>query len=158
MRSHIPELATLENQLSQWQEGRQKLVQAMRTRAEKEAPSLFGEDELDVGRQLILAEAENAGRSGQAHFDDKWTLEIRDDGNLWFGAFLLGKWHLQQNNGDVEAVRHDLMEILRAVDDWDEVRTYQQLPNIQPTLQQYDELLVRINLAPSLTGKCELCS
>lgn len=158
MRSHVPELAALEDQLSQWQEGRQKLMQAMRRRAEREAASLFGEDESDVGAQLMSAEAESARRSGQPHFDDNWTLEMRDDGNLWFGAFDLGKWHLQQNDSDVEAIRRDLMEILRAVDDWDEVRAYQQLPNIESALQKYDELLARISLASSLMGKCELCS
>jgi hypothetical protein len=158
MRSHVPKLAALEDQLSQWQEGRQELIQAMRRRAEREAGSLIGKDRLDVGVQLMSAEAESAGRSGQPHFDDKWTLEMRDDGNLWFGAFDLGKWHLQQNGGDLEAIRRDLMEILRAVDDWNEVRAYQQLPNIQSALQEYDELLARISLASSLTGKCELCS
>jgi hypothetical protein len=157
MRSHVPELAALEDQLSQWQEGRQKLMQAMRRRVEKEAPPLFGVDELDVGKQIMSAEAESAGRSGQPHFDDKWTLEMRDDGNLWFGAFDLGKWHLKQNDSDVEAIRRDLMEILRAIDDWDEVRAYQELPDINPTIRHYDELLARISLASSLPGKCDLC-
>jgi hypothetical protein len=158
MRSHVPELAALEDQLSQWQEARQELAQAMRRRAEREAAALFGEDELDVGTKLMSGEAERAGRSGQPHFDYNWTLEMRDDGNLWFGAFNLGKWHLQQNDGDVEGVRRDLMGILRAVDDWDEVRAYQQLPNMQSALQKYDELLARISLASSLMGKCQLCS
>jgi len=158
MRSHVPELAALEDQLSQWQQERRKLADAMVRRAEREAAALFGGTERDVAARLMSAEAERAARSGQPHFDDKWTLETRVDGNLWFGAFDLGKWHLQQNDGDVEGVRRDLMEILRAVDDWDEVRAYQQLPNIQPALQKYDELLARISLASSLMGKCQLCS